>query len=44
MTGGIVSILMLFGRYRDVHKKLTRLFSNFHGTKRCKDEFAATKR
>ena len=32
------------GRYRDVHKKLTHLFYNFHGTKRCKDEFADTKR
>ena len=30
--------------YRDVHKKLTHLFYNFHGTKRCQDEFADTKR
>ena len=30
--------------YRDVHKKLTHLFYNFYGTKRCKDEFADTKR
>ena len=30
--------------YRDVHKKLTYLFYNFHGTKRCKDEFADTTR
>ena len=30
--------------YRDVHKKLTHLFYNFHGTKRRKHEFADTKR
>ena len=30
--------------YRDVHKKLTHLFYNFHGTKRYKDDFADTKR
>ena len=29
--------------YRDVHKKLTHVFYNFHGTKRRKDEFADTK-
>ena len=32
------------GIFRDVHKKLTHLFYNFHGTKRCKDEFADTER
>ena len=30
--------------YRDVHKKLTHFFYNFHRPKRRKDDFADTKR
>ena len=37
-------MIACLGMYRDVHKKLTHLFYNFHGTKGCKDEFADTER